>query len=153
MDLGDRTPGTRVRGEHWSAARIKTTAIETCIPLSLRWCRQVSWRRSRYAGSNPLMSCRWLSPFTTRDGLRCYKPQGRAGGTEAQVQHSLWPWLVLSPSNEKDSRSQGPAWVSCLGTDARYLSICCCTTHSACMCALCLSHQSTLHVVGIVREP
>ncbi len=80
------------------------------------------------------------------DSLNCYKPQCGAGvkwhmllqgggmrererDREREVKQSLQPWLVLSPSNEKDSLSPGPAWVSCLGTDVRYLSICYSATH------------------------
>lgn len=64
----------------------------------------------------------------TRGGvaLRCCRPpQCSAGAIQRQVEHSPWPWLVLSPSNEKDSRSPGPASVSCLGMDVGCLSICC----------------------------
>ena len=82
--------------------------------------------------------------------------EGRGGGgggherqRKRQVKQSLQPWLVLSPSNEKDSLSPGPAWVSCLGTDARYLSICYSTTHQHThthillpTLALCLCHTN-----------
>ncbi|TWW66088.1 Bone morphogenetic protein receptor type-1B [Takifugu flavidus] len=65
-------------------------------------------------------------PVTGGVALRCCgPPQCSAGATQRQVEHSPWPWLVLSPSNEKDSRSPGPASVSCLGMDVGCLSICC----------------------------
>lgn len=115
----DRTPGTCARGERWSAARIKTTATNTCIPLCPRWCRQVS--------------C--CTPV-------CWSPQRPVG-------RRLWPWLALSPSNEKHSRSPGPASVSCLGMDVRRLSIGHLQTRSVRPCVrpvrlrVCLSRQTT----------
>lgn len=130
-------------------------APSTC---DVRWDANARTRshRSPHTETLPRFKARVAFRFRPRrvvmgsDSLNCYKPQcgagvkwhmllrgegGRPWETERQVKQSLQPWLVLSPSNEKDSLSPGPASVSCLGTDARYLSICYSTTHQ---------HQHTL---------
>lgn len=173
-----RTQGTHVRGELSSVAEISTIATDACILLFLHSCHQVRWTHThfcshRFSLSEILPHSRaWVAlqtgslrqPWVVMgsDSLNCYKPQcgaeakwhmllrelgGRGGGGEAGDTEPAG-LLVLSPSNEKDSLSLGPAWVSCLGTDVRYLSICHspANTHTLSFCSqsLPISH-SPLH--------
>lgn len=133
-----RTP--RIPGELWSVATMRTTATESCILHFLRWRLQV-------LSFTPLPTREDLPAFKAQvafkagpsephgvcdggDILNCNKPQSGAAVKRLMLlrrgrwNRDLQTLLVFSLCNEKDSLSPGPAWVSCLRMDVRYMSIC-----------------------------
>lgn len=138
-----RTRGMHIPGEFWSVAQMRTTATETCILHFLRWWLQVLFftplpTRENLPAFNAQVTFKAgpSEPHRVCDGgdiLNCNKPQSGAAVKKKKrlmlLRRGRWnrdlqTLLVFSLCNEKDSLSPGPAWVSCLRMDVRYMSIC-----------------------------
>lgn len=138
MDLCDRTPGTCDRGEHWSAARIRTTAIKTCIPPSLHWCHQVR----RGADPGPQVLAR-----------SCPAPGGRAELELLGLRCSTAPGLFAPPPVKRTAAPRGLLEFPASGRMRDiWPSAAAAAQHTVHACALFLSGASITLADGCYRQ-